>query len=146
LIWSSTWARSSRAAAAEVARAAHAVGHGRDQVFRPDRLGQEIVAARVECLEVLFLVLLARQEHDRCRHEGFALADDRSQLHAVAGGHVQIHQDQLGLELVELVERRERVRAHARGHAGLAQDRLGEDRLGAVVFDDQHAIRIGAVG
>ena len=127
-------------------RAAYAIGHRRDQVLGPDRLGQEIVAAGIERLEVLFLVVFAGQEHDRRVDERFALADDRGQFHARTVGHIQVHQDQLGIELAELVERGERIGRSQRAHAGLAQDRLGEDRLRAVVLDDQHAERIGRVG
>ena len=44
-----------------------------------------------------------------------------------------------GWNVVELIQRSERIGYRAGAHAGLAQDRLGEDRLRAVVFDDQHA-------
>ena len=90
--------------------------------------------------------MFARQEHDRRVGEALALADQRGQLHAVAVGHVQVHQDQLRPELLEGVERRQRVHHRDGVHAGLAQDRLREQRLRAVVLDDHHAVGLGGVG
>ena len=115
-------------------------------MLRADRLGQEIVAARVQRFEMLVGIVLAGEEHDRRRDERLALADQRGQLHAVDVGHVQIHQDQLGPEAIELVERGQPFGDRERLHAGLAQDRFGEERLRAIVLDDHDAKRMRALG
>ena len=114
-------------------------------MLRPDRLGKEIVAARVQRLEMFVGIAFAGQENDRSGNEGFALADDRGEFRAGAARHVEIHEDQVRVEPVDVVEHGERVGDHHGLHAGLAQDRFGENRLRAIVFDDHDAVRIGLV-
>ena len=71
--------------------------------------------------------------------EGFLLADQRGQLDAVGAGHVEVHQHQVGAELLERRHHVHGVDHHQRIHAGVAQDALGEQRLAAVVLDDEDA-------
>ncbi len=126
-------------------RPADAVGHRGDEVLRPDRLGEEVVAAGVERREMLFFVLFAREEDDRYADEAFPLADDRRELHTVHVGHVKVHQDQIGLELVEYREHPQGIGLGARLEPGVAQDRLREESLGAIVFDHQHTVGVGGL-
>src|SRR3546814_2604616 len=56
------------ALALERARAAHAAFHRRDQVPRPHRLGQEIVGADLQHLELGLRIRVAGQEHRSEEH------------------------------------------------------------------------------
>jgi hypothetical protein len=119
--------------------AAHARLHGGNEVTRPNWFTQEIVAAGVDRVELQVLAVLAGQEHDRGVRERILLADERGQLDAVGAGHVEVHQDQVGPELLQRRHDVERVDHHQRVHAGIAQDALGEQGLAAVVLDDEDA-------
>ncbi len=128
------------------ARAPDPVGDGGDQVFGPDRLGQEIVAAGAERLVVFVLVALTGQKHDGRMQEFVTFADQRGQLGAVAIGHVQVHQHQIRLETLHCLHDLEPVLHHFGFHAGIAQDGFGEQALGRIVLDHEDAeARIGRV-
>ena len=60
--------------------------------------------------------------------------------------HVQVHQDQVGVEAVQGFQNVQRVEHHVGLHAGVAQDAFGEQGLVAVVFDDKHAEGFAAAG
>ena len=91
-------------------------------MFGADWLGQEIVATGIQGLIVLVDIAFAGQKHDRRVQELIALANQGRQLGAVAIGHVQIHQHQVGAELIHGVQHFEGVADHLGFHAGIAQD------------------------
>lgn len=123
-----------------LARAANAVGHCGDQVARADRLGQEIVGAAVEHFELALRIRVAGQEHDRQQLLAGLLADQGGQADAVQLGHVQIHQDQIRVVVLDRLRHAGGGHFHLRMHAGTVQHALCEQGLRAVVLDDQYAI------
>jgi len=122
------------------ARAAHAIADRGDQVLGPHRLGDEIIAAGIQRGVLAIGVRIAGKKHDGCGHESLALTDQRGQLEAIGAGHVDVHQDQVGLEAFQLVQRGQRLDHGARMHAGPAQHGFGEGGLGGIVVDHQHAV------
>lgn len=124
-----------------LARAADAVGHCGDQMTRADRLGQEIVGAAVEHFELAFRIRVAGQKHDRQQLLTRLLADQGGQADAVQLGHVQVHQDQIRVIVLDRLRHAGGGHFHLGMHAGAVQHALCEQSLRAVVFDDQHAIR-----
>ncbi|MNI48728.1 hypothetical protein D3C73_1033050 [compost metagenome] len=124
--------------------AADTVGHRSDQVARPDRLAQVIVGTAVEHFELALRVRVAAKEYDRQQLHAGLLADHRGQPHAIQPGQVQIHQDQVRALLADGLLHAIGIAEHDRLHAGAVQHALCEQRLGTVVFDDQHAV--GRVG
>ena len=116
------------------------VGDRRDQVARPDRLGQEVVGAAFEHFELAFRIRIAGEKHDRQQLERRLLADQCGQAHAILAGHVQVHQDQVRVEAGDRVDHPVRLHLHLGLHPGPVQHALGEQGLGAVVLHDQHAV------
>jgi hypothetical protein len=94
------------------ARTAHPRLHRGNQVSRPDRLGEEVVAAGLDRVELHVVAALAGQEHDRRVQEDVLLADQRGQLDAARAGHVQVHQHQVGAELLHRRHYVERLEHH----------------------------------
>ncbi|MDR6138937.1 hypothetical protein QE438_002241 [Pseudoxanthomonas sp. SORGH_AS 997] len=124
-----------------LAHAADAVGHRGDQVARADRLVQEVVGAAVQRVVLAFRIRIAGEEDDRQVQVLGALADGHRQRHAVLAGHVQVHQQQVRHEALDAVDDLVGLHLHFGQHARAVQHALGEQRLRAVILDDQHAIR-----
>ncbi len=124
-----------------LACAADAVGHRSDQVARADRLGEEVVGAAVEHFELALRVRVAGQEHDRQQLLTGLLADQRGQADAVQLGHVQIHQDQIRVIVLDRLRHAGGGHLDLRMHPGAVQHALREQGLRAVVFDDEDAVR-----
>ncbi|MNV85201.1 hypothetical protein D3C71_1791360 [compost metagenome] len=132
----------------QVPGAGGAVAHGGDQVARANRFGQEVITAFAHGIQLLVQVVFGRQVDDRHAHITVAVADHLGQLRAGAGRHVQVEDDQVGLEVGQLGHGADRVGQAAGEHAGAGQYTLGVHGLCARIVDDQHAQRVvrGGVG
>ncbi len=120
-----------------------AVLHRRDQPARPDRLAQEIVATGFQCIHLAFLVGFAGQEHNRDVLELHGLPDHFGQLDAAGLRHVEIHQNQVGLERFDVANQVVGLQQHLGADLGIAQNALGEHGLRTVVLDNQHPVAFG---
>ena len=74
--------------------------------------------------------------------EARVFADLRGQGGTTGAGHVQVHQYQVGREQFQRRHHACGFGHHFGHHPGPAQDRLGEDRLAAIVLDDQNPIGV----
>ena len=115
----------------------------RHQVPRPDGFGQKIIAADLDGLKPCLLTLLAGQKHDRQNH-GIGLQPQlRGQGQTVDAGQVQIHEDQIRLELAYAMNHGGRVHDRLDPHAGAAQDGLAIGAHLAIVIDNEHPEGLG---
>jgi len=124
---------------AERTRALDAAFNRGDQVPRANGLLQEIVGAEFEHFELLVRVRVAGEEHDRRMQEGFVRADHRREVRARQARHVQVHQHEVGRGAHHHVDHVGRIGGDDRFDARAVEHAFGEQRLRAVVFDDQHA-------
>ena len=69
--------------------------HAGQQFVHPERLGQIIVGAEIERLDLAGLVAAARQHHDR--NAVVAAADHAQQFMALDIGQAEIENDQCGI-------------------------------------------------
>lgn len=112
----------------------------RYQVPRAHRLAQEIIRAAVQNFVMDVRVGISGQEHDRGVRVPGILAQGRGQHRAAGVGQVQVHQDQVGLEIDQRGQHVSCIRNPVGAHAGAMQHGFGEQRLAAVVLHDQDAI------
>ena len=126
----------------ERACTADAVLHRRNQVARPHRLENEIIAPLVEHFQLALGILIAGQEHNRGVRKLRVLANLRGQRGATGAGHMQIHQHQIGDEALQCFHHALGNGDHLRLHPGTAQNGFGKHRLAAVILDNQDAIRV----
>ena len=124
-----------------LARTLDSVGDRGDQMTRADWFGQEIIGAAFQHFVLALRVRVAGQEHDRQVQQVRSLANLHGQGHAVLARHVQIHQDQVGLETFDGRDHPGRRHLHFGQHAGAVQHALREQGLAAVVLNDQDAER-----
>ncbi len=70
------------------------------------------------------------------------LTDQRGQAHAVESWHVQVHQDQVWSVLGDRLLHFFCLQLHLCVHAGTVENALCEQRLRAVVLDDQDTVGV----
>ena len=111
-----------------VAQAAIAFGGDRyrsDKLFGVRRLDQEIVAAHATRHQLTATAGFCRKENDRNAVKMRVLANHARDLVAGALRHVDIHQNDVGLESLKRQEHIERIAQRPDLHAGIAQNRTG---------------------
>ena len=111
-----------------------------DQMFRVNRLGQEVIAPKAHGMQLFGNVFLRRKVNDRHAVEPVLLADHPRDLHAGAAGHVHVQNDDLWRERFQCMNDFHGVGDDVGIHAGLFQHRLHELGLGARIIQHQNLV------
>ena len=110
--------------------------HAGPELARGERLGQEVVGARLEAQEPVDLLVARGDHHD----VGVAdVADPPAGLDAVDAGQAEVEGDQVGLDLADRLDRRQ-PGVHGRDLEALGRQRVLEELADVlVVLDDERA-------
>ena len=117
--------------------------HRSDQMGGLNRLDEEIVAAQIECQQLLRQVGLAGHKQDGQVQPVLHVPQGRSDLRPAGFGHVDIEQDHIGIEARDSLHGVRRPAQRQNLHAGLAQDRCVRGQHQLLVVHQQHTPSIG---
>ena len=108
-----------------------------DQELRFDGLGDEGIPAHAQGLYLAPLIAFRGEIEDRYQPEALALPNDGGKLGTVRPRHMQIHQDQVRLEVVQCLQHLQRIGQDAHRETGIFQGTFGQDPLdGAVLYHE----------
>jgi hypothetical protein len=120
--------------------------HARHELARRERLGEVIVAADLEAVDAVDLVVLGRQEHDRHRAAARIRAQAAAHLDAVELGHEDVEHHQRRAVGGEARERLHAVGGHRGGEAGPLQRKAHHVADSRIVVHHEHLEHAGIVG
>jgi hypothetical protein len=114
--------------------------HARDDLFDVDGLGQVVLHAELEALDLALHRAVAREEHEGDLAGVLALAQPLHQLEPVHVRQAGVADDHIGATQPDHLDGRERVGARGHAVAGLAQADLQHAQAALVGVDEEEVL------